>query len=297
MHRTAWAAVRRSGISPGVRWLTDTRQRLPHCPSRCRSSHRPPSQASRLFDLCTDINQPQLSDPCTTHHAPLEYAVGSHLHCCACRISASRFHTFQAADAAPRTARRRKQAVYSTSARTSIRLSSRIHAPHITRRWNTQWDLTSTAVPAGSAPAASTLSKQQMPSSHRPPSQASRLFDLCTDINPPQLSDPCTTHHAPLEYTVGSHLQCCACRIRGSCFGAARNPTTDAVLASRRRAGLSSTALKSDSWPYRAASTQHCGRFGWPTTSTSRSARCASSRCTGRHRSVSPNVTRRQPFT
>eukprot|EP01043_Picozoa_sp_COSAG02_P071863 COSAG02_NODE_13310_length_1411_cov_11.904726_1_plen_176_part_10 len=50
----------------------------------------------------------------------------------------------------------------STSARTSIRLSSRIHAPHITRRWNTQWDLTSTAVPAGSAPAASTLSKQQM---------------------------------------------------------------------------------------------------------------------------------------
>ena len=124
-----------------------------HTSANKRQTPSTPRQ-QRRYDLCTDINQPQLSDPCTTHHAPLDYAVGSHLQCCACRIRASRFHTFQAADAAPRTARRRKQAVYSTSARTSIRLSSRIHAPHITRRWNTQWDLTSSAVPAGSAPAA-----------------------------------------------------------------------------------------------------------------------------------------------
>ena len=39
------------------------------------------------------------------------------------------------------------QSAYSTSTRTPITLSSRIHAPHITGRWNTQWDLTCNALP------------------------------------------------------------------------------------------------------------------------------------------------------
>ena len=41
MHHTSWAAGIRSGISPRVLCLPDTRQPLPHFPNRCHSSHRP----------------------------------------------------------------------------------------------------------------------------------------------------------------------------------------------------------------------------------------------------------------
>ena len=58
--------------------------------------------------------------------------------------------------------------------------------------------------------------------------QRTSLRDLNTDTNQPQLLDPCTTHHGPLEYAVGSHLECSACRIRDSDCCA---PNTDVVLS------------------------------------------------------------------
>ena len=53
------------------------------------TNHRQPAAPSinnHAVDACTDTNQPQLLHPCTTHRGPLEYAVGSHLECSACRI-------------------------------------------------------------------------------------------------------------------------------------------------------------------------------------------------------------------
>ena len=64
-HTSSYAAGMHSGISPRVLGLPDTRQPLPRFPNRCHS--------------CTDTNQPQLADPRTAHHGPLEYALGPHL--------------------------------------------------------------------------------------------------------------------------------------------------------------------------------------------------------------------------
>ena len=46
------------------------------------------------------------------------------------------------------------------------------------------------------------------------PSQSSGLLDLCTNTNQPQLADPGTALHGPLEYALGPHLQCYAYRMR-----------------------------------------------------------------------------------
>eukprot|EP01043_Picozoa_sp_COSAG02_P056102 COSAG02_NODE_6603_length_3466_cov_16.150876_4_plen_320_part_01 len=239
---------------------------------------------------CTHTNQPQLLDPCTTHHGPLEYAVGSHLirdslfrtfqtdatphtdrpsqssrpvnpythahpsasalrskhhtswaaektvtthlQCSllcsrpACRIRASRIHTFPIRW---RSSHRPTVAIKPSSrslARTPISLSSQIKAPHTMGRWNTQWDLTSSARPAGYAIASYALSKPMpllTPTDRR--NQAVQSIP-CTHTNQPQLLDPCTTHHGPLEYAVGSHLKRSTCQIRDSLF---RTFQTDAT--------------------------------------------------------------------
>ena len=122
----------------------------------------------------------------------------------------------------------RDQALYLTPARTPISLSFSIRALHIMGCWNTQWDLTSSALPAGYATApCRTFQTDATPHTYRP-SQSSRPVDACTDTNQPQLLHPCTTHRGPLEYAVGSHLECSACRIRDSHCGA---PNTHVVLS------------------------------------------------------------------
>ena len=80
---------------------------------------------SSLLDVYTDSIQRQLSTQCTTHHAALEYAVGTHLQYFASQKGAGHFRTlcFQT-DAAPKPTGLRDQAVYSTSARTPITVSS-----------------------------------------------------------------------------------------------------------------------------------------------------------------------------
>ena len=103
---------------------------------------------------------------------------------------------------------RRNQAVYSTSAPPPISLSSRIQAPHIMGRWNTHWDLTSSALPDSCTTAPAALFQTDAAPRTDRPSQSSSLLDLCTDTNQPQLADPGTAHHGPLEYALGPHLQC-----------------------------------------------------------------------------------------
>ena len=116
--------------SPTVLSLPDTRHPLPRFPKRCRSSHLPSlGHWNTHWDL-------------TSSALPAEYAPAA----------ATLFK--QVPLLAPTG--RRNQAVYSTSARTPISLSSRIQAPHITGQLNTHWDLTSSAMPTGCASADAT---------------------------------------------------------------------------------------------------------------------------------------------
>ena len=89
------------------------------CKWRC--AHRLFLRRSSLLDLYTDSIRRQLSTQCTTHHAALEYAVGTHLQCFANQEGAGHFRTLRfQTDAAPKPTGLRNQAVYSTSARTPI---------------------------------------------------------------------------------------------------------------------------------------------------------------------------------
>ena len=113
------------------------------------------------------------------------------------------------------------------------------------------------------------------------PSQSSRLLDLYTDTNQPQLSDPCTAHHGPLEYAVGSHLQCCATRIRTPAPSALQTQTLSSL--SQRHVGFPPLNRPT----FSCASIQHNGFLWTAKTATPRSAQCASLRRAGRRTSDS----------
>ena len=68
------------------------------------------------------------------------------------------------------------------------------HAPHITGRWNTQWDLTYNALPPGYALAASALSKQIPPLSAISPAMLCHP-DTCWPL--PQFPNRSHSSHRP----------------------------------------------------------------------------------------------------
>eukprot|EP01043_Picozoa_sp_COSAG02_P033371 COSAG02_NODE_2273_length_9263_cov_10.296377_7_plen_207_part_00 len=104
---------------------------------------------------------------------------------------------------------RRNQALYSTPARTPISLGSRIQASHIMGRWNTHWDLTSSAVRDSCKTAPATLFKQ-MPLL-APTDRRNQAVYSTSARTPISLS---SRNHGPLEYALGPHLQCYAYRMR-----------------------------------------------------------------------------------
>ena len=71
------------------------------------------------------------------------------------------------------------------------------------------------------------------------PLQSSSLLDPCTHTNQRQLLEPRTTRHVPLEYAVGPHLQCYACRMRDSHSGSEH----------RRRSSHSAESVSSTAEP------------------------------------------------
>ncbi len=101
-----------------------------------------------------------------------------------------------------------------------------MYAPHIIHYWDTQWDLTCSAMLARYAPTEIVLC-QQMAFLTLNPVAIQHQFDPCTYTNQRQALDPCTTPNGPLAYAPESHLQCFAHRARDS---RVPTPQTDGVL-------------------------------------------------------------------
>ena len=107
------------------------------------------------------------------------------------------------------------EAVYSTSTRTAFNVSSQPNASHIMQRSNMQLALTYNALLATKAPATLALCvSKQMPLQNRPAFATKPSTRPLHGHQSPQLADPGTAHHEPLEYALGPHLQCCAYRMR-----------------------------------------------------------------------------------
>ena len=143
------------------------------------------------------------------------------------RIRDTRFHTFQT-DAAPHTYRP-SQSSRPVDACTDTNQPQLLH-PCTTHRGPLEYAVGShlecSACQIRDSPFR-TFQTDATPHTYRP-SQSSRPVDACTDTNQPQLLHPCTRHRGPLQYAVGSHLECSACRIRDSHCGA---PNTHVVLS------------------------------------------------------------------
>ena len=129
---------------------------------------------------------------------------------------------------------RRNQALYSTPARTQISLSFSIHAPHIMGSW--RYALGSHLQSSTHRIRDSrfhTFQTDAAPHTDRP-SQPSRLLDLCTDTNQPQVAE---SWAAGIRTGTSPSVLCLPDAPQLMPHGALSHGNAGCALADRRRAG------------------------------------------------------------